>query len=58
MRVITCDKCKNPIKDKPEEWLIEFFEGSVSLNNVDLCTPCIDKFRDFLEGFSKEEASQ
>lgn len=51
-----CDRCGSNEKVDNNE-LVEFFEGSIEFNNIDLCENCFQVFAQFIDKFvnSKED---
>lgn len=47
-----CDRCGS-VKQVNNNELIEFFDGSIKFNNLDLCENCFQIFAKFLDKFTE-----
>ncbi len=45
-----CDRCGS-VKQVDDNELIEFFDGSIEFNNLDLCENCFQIFAKFIDKF-------
>ena len=51
--VLRCDKCSS-IKDVEDNELIDFLDGSICIENANLCEECFQEFMKLINKFVKE----
>lgn len=55
MKKTMCDKCGVTIPSEENYSLLECFEGSLEMSDIDLCNPCFEKLEEHLKEFAKDK---